>query len=290
MARRPVLTFDTSGINRLADDADSAPLLAGLKSGFYVRVTFTSISEIVATSSGERRRKLLDVCRKLLYCGDCIGPQDDLLTRLIHRFEEAPASFDWATVPFTLPEAEAEIARQESFPDDLSTEEREFARANENIFVKIYDDAKPHFDALFAEGKATKPRSVAELVTILQSGGAFWTLAAGLYSRVARKPPDDATVKQFVAQCLPFRALLIALCAVQYERCFRSHGTRPSLRTGRNDTFMSACLPYCSQFVTNEPRQLECFTEVVSLTRLKVDVRSYQEFRDNFFVMAASTA
>ena len=289
MGYRPILTFDTSGINCLTDDADSVALIVGLRAGFHVRLTFTSVSEIIATTSGERRRTLLGVCRQLLSSGDCIGPQNDLLTKLIVRFEESPAPFDWTTVSVRLPEAEDEIARQENFTDDLSEEEREFSRVNERVFVKVYDDAKPHFDKLFAEGTERIPSSVSELVTQLQTGGAFWTLAANLYSRVARKPADDSTIRRFAAECPPFYALMIALCAAQYERYVRPPMVSPSLRAGRNDTFVSVCLPYCHQFVTNDPGQLECFKEVVSIGSLDVTVRSYQEFRDSFFVTAASS-
>ena len=66
MGSRPTLIFDTSGINCLADDADSAALIAGLQSGFHVRLTFTSICEIIANTNGVRRQVLLAVCKRLL--------------------------------------------------------------------------------------------------------------------------------------------------------------------------------------------------------------------------------
>lgn len=284
MGNRPILTFDTSGINCLADDADSSVLIAGLRSGFYVRLTFTSVSEIIATTCGERRRVLLGVCRRLLASGDCIGPQNEVLTNLIAQFEEAP-SFNWATVPVRLREAENEIARQENFSEELSEKEREEAREQASKFEGVYADAKPHFDDLFAAG-TERPASVSELVARLQvDGGAFWTLARDLFRRVAESPAEGATIQRFVEQCPPFHALLVALCAAQYDRCVRPPGTGPSLRAGRADTLMSVCLPYCNQFVTNDPRQLECFREVVSICGLDVVVRSYQEFRTAFFVM-----
>ena len=222
-----------------------------MRAGFHVRLTFTSVSEIIATTSGERRRTLLGVCRQLLSSGDCIGPQNDLLTKLIVRFEESPAPFDWTTVSVRL-------AR---------------GRGRNRPSGELQ--------------RGPLGGSVAELVTQLQTGGAFWTLAANLYSRVARKPADDSTIRRFAAECPPFYALMIALCAAQYERCVRPPRVSPSLRAGRNDTFVSVCLPYCHQFVTNDPGQLQCFKEVVSIGGLDVTVRSYQEFRDSFFVTAA---
>ncbi|MGA3328872.1 MAG: hypothetical protein ABSF45_30850 [Terriglobia bacterium] len=61
MDARPRLTFDTSAINKLADDGHLRALVGGLGSGFFVRLTFTNVEEVVASTTGERRRKLLDV-------------------------------------------------------------------------------------------------------------------------------------------------------------------------------------------------------------------------------------
>ena len=71
---RRIVSFDTSAINQLADDQDSYALIAGLTAGYFVRFPFTAVSEIIATSSGERRKRLLTVCRKLLAAGDCVEP------------------------------------------------------------------------------------------------------------------------------------------------------------------------------------------------------------------------
>ena len=40
---RPIITFDTSAINRLADDPDCEALIDGLGVGFHPRLTFTSV-------------------------------------------------------------------------------------------------------------------------------------------------------------------------------------------------------------------------------------------------------
>jgi hypothetical protein len=287
MGYKPILTFDTSGIggtNCLVDEPDLDALIAGFTSGFHTRFTFTSVSEIIATTCGDRRRRQLGVCRRLLPFGDCIEPQHEIIRKMVKSFEDS-ASFDWSEVNVRFPEAEIELVRQESFSDELSQQEREEARALDAKFFKIYDNAKPAFDRLFAEGRAKAPTSVSELVMRLQvEGGAFWTLAGDLYARVAKSAPDERTVRRFVEQCPPFNALMIALCAAQYDRCIRPRNDGPSLRSGRNDTFMSVCLPYCEQFVTNDPKQLRCFEEVISICKMHAAVRSYDDFRSGFLL------
>lgn len=43
MENKPILIFHTSGIDRLADDVGHEALIQGLRSGFFLRFTFTSI-------------------------------------------------------------------------------------------------------------------------------------------------------------------------------------------------------------------------------------------------------
>src|SRR5208282_5671598 len=102
MNSKPIWTPDTSGINWLADDPDSGALVAGLRCGFHVRLTFTSVSEIIANKDRERRAQLLRTCRLLLSSGDCIDPQHEIIRKMVARFEESP-SFNWRTVPVDFP-------------------------------------------------------------------------------------------------------------------------------------------------------------------------------------------
>lgn len=117
-------------------------------------------------------------------------------------------------------------------------------------------------------------------------GGAFWTLAGRLYSRVGKHTPDEATIRRFTNDCDPFRALMIALCAAQYDRCIRPQHVDPSLRSGRNDTMMAICLPYCDEFVTADPKQSASYKEVVSIAGLNTSMKSYEDFRKGLLVDA----
>jgi hypothetical protein len=184
-------------------------------------------------------------------------------------------------------EAEDEIRRAEVFDDTLATQERTENRINDKEFVSVYTNAKSAFDRL-ADAGISMPRSVGELVSQLQQGGAFWTLVRNLYERVASKPADDATIKRFYAECEPFRVTMIAIIAAQYDRCIRQPSDGRSLKAGRNDTFMAACLPYCDEFVTDDAGQLACYQEVAAVAGIPVRILSYDEFRDGFTVGGAS--
>lgn len=289
MDTRPIWMPDTSTVNALADDRDREALIAGLRSGYFVRFPFTTVSEVVATTSGARRKHLLRVCRRLLLsAGDCIEPHGEIIKAMVARFEKSQP-LDLTHVDPRMEEAENEILRAENFDDELATMEREEGRAHNKVFVGVYSDAKAAFDELATSG-IKMPCDVAELVSQLQQGGAFWTLARNLYERVATIPADDATIKRFYADCEPFRALMIAIFAAQFDRCIRPSTEGPSLKSGRNDTFMATCLPYCDQFVTNDAGQFACYREVVFLAGLDVTVRSFEEFRNGFFIPAAANS
>jgi hypothetical protein len=285
MEYRPIWMPDTSTVNSLTDDSEGEYLISGLSSAYFVRFPFTVVSEIIATTSGVRRKQLLRVCRRLLRAaGDCIEPHHEIIRAMVAEFERS-GRVDSTQINLRMEEAEKEIFREENFDDALSASEREEGRTYDKTFVGVYGNAKPAFDNLAASG-VLMPGSVAELVTQLQHGGAFWNLAKNLCDRVATRSFEIATVKRFYDACEPLRALMIALVAAQFDRCVRDQNSGPSLRAGRNDTFMATCLPYCDEFVTNDPKQLACYRVVASLVGFDVRIRSYNEFRDSFSLSA----
>src|ERR1700730_1095221 len=138
MERKPILVFDTSSINCLADERDSDTLIVAIRSSFYIKFTFTNVLEIVATLSGERRRKLFGVCKSLLCSGDCMDPQKEIIRKFITRFEQS-SPFDWREVDVRFRNADNKIVRRDNFGNDLAEKEREDARSCESLFNKIYD-------------------------------------------------------------------------------------------------------------------------------------------------------
>ncbi|MFZ0640807.1 MAG: hypothetical protein WA020_10865 [Candidatus Acidiferrales bacterium] len=281
MDYKPILTFDTSAINHLADDPDSDALIARLTSGFHVRLTFMSISEVIATKNTHRnlnrRGRLVSLCRRLLFAGDAIDPQDVLLEKLITAFEGG-SSFDWRSVDVGFPEAER-ISCEENLSDEVSEEARAENRAINNKFKGFYAGMKPHYDKLFADGGAVRPATFPESITRLKAGKTFVAMARSLYEGGTKNRATDAIVQRFLQECPPFHALMVALCAKRYDYYLRPPSSL-SLEAGAADTFMAACLAYCDLFVTADCGQLRCFREVVSFMELAVILKSYQEFRD----------
>jgi hypothetical protein len=169
---RPIWTPDTSTINRLADDFDSEALIAGLRSGFLLRLTFTSISEIISNEKGDRRRQLLCVCRRLLSSGDCIDPQHEILGKMVAEFEATP-SLDWRKVKVDFPEAKVEVAGRENFSDEEARQEREENEKLKDQFARVFEDAQLHGAvagprALTSSKRHSSWRATARMVTSLR--------------------------------------------------------------------------------------------------------------------------
>jgi hypothetical protein len=279
VSRKPVLSFDTSAINKLADDLESEVLKVGLRAAFFVRFTSTNVEEIIATCDSTRRKDLLNCIRSLLTAGDCINPYHWIIEQLVRNFERDPKSFDWRQVSVRFQNAEGEVARQEFINDDLSAEQRQHSRTAAKKFEEIYTSPRPKFDSFFENYLGQRP-SISELVEFFKRcGGAIWGLGAMLYGKVAQGASDETTIRHFYDVCPPFRALLLGLGIAIHERCVRDEKGGESYRAGRQDLLSAVYLPYCDSYVTDDGKQARCLQVVASECNIDVMVLPYNEFR-----------
>ena len=97
---RTILGFDTSALNALHRGGPNvSPLLAGLDTGYAIRLNGTALDEIVAHSLPQERERLRKLCRRLLAngAGDVLLPFHEITTRLAVAFESG-RPFDWTRV------------------------------------------------------------------------------------------------------------------------------------------------------------------------------------------------
>lgn len=159
MGNKPILTFDTSAINRLADDPACKSLIDGLASGFFVRLTFTSIDEVAQNSCGARREHLFGVCKQLLTSGDCLLPVGELLRKLVLAFENGSSAFALAQIDVRLGEAKERTLRGANVADVLSDAVRREAEPYKKKFEQINAEAKPAFDKVFEANPSARSAS-----------------------------------------------------------------------------------------------------------------------------------
>ena len=279
---RMKLIFDTSGINWLADDPDCVAILAGLRAAYLVGVTETVISEIAANSNEERRIKLLGVVERLLKFGMCINPFHVIIERQAKEYLADRNGYEWRRVNVRFPEAEGEVVRQEII-HEVSEQTRETLRQWDKDFRKIFSDARPAFQKLFEERSGVRPSLQEVTGRLLGEGGAHREIAVNLFERGTSTRLSQKEAQDFTERCPPFKALLVALCFSQYDRCIRGEN-EPSLgKAGRLDLFSAAYLPYCRIFLTNDPGQWKALTAVAELMEREMEILMYEDFKAKLF-------
>jgi hypothetical protein len=87
-------------------------------------------------------------------------------------------------------------------------------------------------------------------------------------------------------RCPPFKALLVALCVAQYDRCIRGERDPWIGKAGRNDMFSAVYLPYCQVYVTNDKGQSTALTKIAQIAGIGVSVQMYGVFKEQLFGIA----
>jgi len=287
---KPILTFDTSAINALADIPDLEPVELGLRTGFFVRQNETTIGEIVATGDSERRQKLLAICRRLVCAGDYLYPYHWITRELAAAHRRKSVSFNWRSVNVLFPAIERELALNEMFDDDLAKEQRAEAKLQKQNFIAIFSDARKAFDELFKEKPAEKPFDLGCPVDRLQeANGAFWRFGMSLYRHEEGDEPTEGTVREFTKACPPFRALLLAICVAQYQYSIKSQQDPQSYKAGKFGLFSAVYLPYCDKFVTADDGQCNALRAVVQIGDLTTEVIAFEDLLKALMILPSAS-
>ncbi len=145
MARKQILSFDTSTLNRFVKDRDSDPYLAAILAAFDVRLPEMSIGEIYATPDAAQRAKLFTVCRRLLQVGQCLHPAHWILDLLVRRHHQDPGSFDWRSVDVRSPGVEREIHENRTLDSHTLVEQQRAAnRKLQKEFKAMFQEPRDY--------------------------------------------------------------------------------------------------------------------------------------------------
>ena len=276
----PILALDTSSINKLTADPEFTVLVAGLITGYHIRLNGSNIAEIAATQNAEKRERLLDTCQRLLIQGDCIDPFNWIVEKHTKRFDANPTDYDWKRVNVTNRVFEKEVTDRGSLNDEMARQEKTSAEEAKKQFEELFCSMRPGFDKIFAKG-TKRPETFADFVKVLQKpGGAFWTVyGQKFYARNVGDKPDEAKIRDFAGRCPPFLMMILAAVMAQYKRAIVS--TPPSKkRAGRVDLLTGVYLPYCHIFVTDDRDHARCLRDMGAVAGLETEVLWYRSFRD----------
>ncbi len=159
---RPLLGFDTSGINALNKRGTAAEhLIAGLDAAYAVRLNGTALDEIVAHSLPGERERLRRLCRRLLANGegDVLLPFHEITTGLALAFESGEP-FNWTRVDVRSSEYMDFIFGGEILDlDAVSVEQRRSAVETDEQFERLFLNPRTIFQKLRETDKKSWPKS-----------------------------------------------------------------------------------------------------------------------------------
>jgi hypothetical protein len=278
---RKIIIPDTSVMNHLVDDSEYEAIRAALNAAFVVFIPETVIGELVATTDGEKRSRLLNASRALISNGQFIHSFAVLVKNMERTFDANPQQFDWRRTPIQFHEAGSYLAHN-IVSDEISEQQRLQSQTLLADWITPFRRMGEHLTNVIEERGLERPSLDEAMTGFVRDGGSFWIWARMLYWRDDRSEADEQTVRAFVEVCPPFRVMLTALLIAQYDRCFRDINLEGSLRAGRCDTLMSFFLPYCDVFLTDDIRHEALFRETIRFARVPCEVMSLEKFRASF--------
>lgn len=287
----PIVSFDTSAYNELVKDSPRAEIvLAALKSGLYFRFVSLSIDEMVATADPTKRAALLTYCARIQDgLSECIYPHNELTKRMVLEHHKNPAAFNWKTVDVKAWEYEQGIRDRELVSDEeLSAEQKAAQKTQSNEYEDLWAGLNPELKEVFKRHGEAPPPTFREVIARMKTeGNLIWHLGKLLYDGAAGTDTSEATIKEFMEVCPPFRAMIYAILLSWYDRAVRDENGE-KFEAGRNDMFMAMHLPYCDKFVSAEKyrEQERCLREVAFVADLETEILSLDDFCNGFLVTA----
>lgn len=290
IADRPAVVLDTSVHNRMhRDGAASEEIFAAFKVGYFVRIAGLSVDEMYATPDAADRASML-ACANRLQAGpgDCLLPQNEMLRTLIAAYEKDPGTFDWWAVNIASPDCARELNRGDIVNDDnLAAQQRRHLINASKEFEGVWSHLRPKLEEVIKHHGEKPPTVFQEILPMVEADdGLVWKFGQGLYSRVATGDTSEATVRDFMEKCPPFRAVVYAFILASFDRSAGDRHNRERYRAGRVDLFMAIYLPYCDEFISAEGKgiQEKCLSEVARVAKLTTRVRSYDDFCSSLLV------
>jgi hypothetical protein len=282
---KPIVAFDTSVHNRLMTDAAEEPTLTQIRSKRYVRVAGMSVEELAATPDAAKRESLFTYAELVTQDdeSDCLMPHNVLIEALILDHYNNPWNFDWRNVDVRSWEYHDELRKREIVLDnDLASEQRQQQKELQSQFRQMFTSLRPALDEVFARHGTPRPLTFREALKGDESSNKRLVVTIGkrLYDRVTGDNISRVTVREFIAACPPFRAIIFGHMMAWYDLAVRDEHRGERFQCGRNDLFMAAYLPYCDEFITDEKHgeQERCLREIAEVANIPTEVLSFDKF------------
>jgi hypothetical protein len=275
-----IVVWDTSAINRLAQQKDRADLITRMNQTCIHRIPMYIFDEIAATRSREKRARLLETCRELR--GDSemiilISPWF-LIQAGVRMFWEI-GEVDWEVLLGPQEGYEEAVTSGSAFDDDLAEIQRAQNRNNLTLFEDYCKQVKSQFENLFRtqSGVVMRPD---EVIAQARATGVVERNVRYYCESIVGYPVDSRDLEKFSAAFLPLRAMVYAFLLAHYHR----DKSEPTSRAaGAIDLLAAVYLPICHTFVTDDQNQQSVLRDVVEYCSFLAEVVWFEgTFRARF--------
>ena len=165
--------------------------------------------------------------------------------------------------------------------EDLIAEHRKNHFARLNGFKPMFKQFRAELQLMFEANGEVRPKTFEEYLDSVEKSDRKLVagLCKGMYNRVAGIDVSKELFLEFLKVCPPFRALNYAMEMFYFDGSV-GHENEERFSAGCNDLLMAIYLPYCHKFVTADRMQEKCLRKIASVSGLRTEIISYDNFRD----------
>lgn len=271
--------FDTSGVNRLYDDASCEALVAGLLAGNYVLVSELNLIEVMTTEDSARRLGLVRLLKRLTRGMMPLLPPTVLLRRLTLA-RHSGSSMSTITSDESCPEAWWAMKNPEKYEGE---ESRQFfygeKKKIEDRYTAVHKVARVELPDLFP---GRRPESFGQTLRFFcKNPLTCFQTAATCYKSITGQELTVDEMQLLFIDLREWPLFLAAWAQGLYARAFGKQNYGAKTNAGAVDLWFALYLEHCDFFVTDDHAQYKALRVMNCVTRRKprAKVMLYDNFR-----------
>lgn len=279
--------FDTSAVNRLHDDPAGDAIVTGLLATNIVRVSALNVLEAARTADIARRRALIRLLKFMTGNERPLEMPNVLARRAIAAYGRKSPTLDWS-IDHELDALWQALGDSDSVDEALRAHLDERQRSLEGDFRLCHEQARPHFEPLFANGPPP-PRASAFLREWLNRPAFLHCIVNPLYREVVGVDLPIDEMRGLFRVIPEIAGFLLGWGHSVHHRAIAREGYGVN-NAGIVDLWFATYLGRVDRFVTADDRQYRALRLIAKILPGRCSVMRYETFRRRLVVVASLPA
>ena len=279
-----IYCFDTSAINRLLDDPEREPIIAGLLCSGSFRVTAFNVVEIAKTTVVQKRIDLIKLLRQLSDGKYPLGRPNTIL--MAHAKAHAIRAPNMSICADDgLEELWIELNQPELIdPDDIE-KLMGFTKKLEDDFSEFSAGDREKFQESFAKVPNQRPKTAASTLRLhLNNKDKCRPIVDDVYKRLTQKQLTDSEY-EILMQEPSWPLYFLSYAYAVHRRGIQQKNYSKNKNAGAIDLLQTVYLSFCDRFVTDDKPQYKGLRLLnVFNTNRRTQVMKYDTFRKRLLV------